>query len=216
VQEAREQQRSRSGRMGQEGSIRNMSAPGFLTFVRAWVRAPLEVGAVLPSGKALSRLITREIGPDTGRVIELGPGTGVFTRALLARGVRGSDLTLVEANPDFARLLRLQFPEVSVVCTDARALARSGLNREPLAGAVVSGLPLLNMSTRCVMSILAGSFACLRHGGRFYQFTYGLTCPVRRPLLDRLGLDAVRLGRTFRNFPPAAVYVLSRRSPEPM
>jgi len=203
-------------RVSQEGPIRIMSTPGFLVFVRAWVRAPLKVGAVLPSGKALSTLITREIGPDTGRVIELGPGTGVFTQALLARGVRSCDLTLVEANPDFARLLQLHFPEVSVVCTDARGLARSGLDREPLAGAVVSGLPLMNMSTRSVMAILAGSFTCLRPGGRFYQFTYGPTCPVRRPILDRLDLDAVRLGRAFRNFPPAAVYRLSRRSPEPV
>jgi phospholipid N-methyltransferase len=185
-------------------------------FVRAWARAPLQVGAVLPSGKALSELITREIGPDTGRVIELGPGTGVFTQALLARGVRHSDLILVEAHPDFARLLRLRFPEVSVLCTDASRLARNGLDRELLAGAVVSGLPLLNMSPRSVMTILASSFTCLQPNGRFYQFTYGPTCPVRRPILDRLGLDAVRIGRTFRNFPPAAVYRLSRRSPEPV
>jgi phosphatidylethanolamine/phosphatidyl-N-methylethanolamine N-methyltransferase len=188
-----------------------MSTPALLTFVRAWARAPRQVGAVLPSGKALSELITREIGPDTGRVIELGPGTGVFTQALLARGVRRSDLTLVEAHPDFAHLLQLGFPEVSVVCTDARRLARSGLDGEPLAGAVVSGLPLLNMSPRSVMGILAGAFTCLRPDGRFYQFTYGPTCPVRRPILDRLGLEAVRIGRTFRNFPPAAVYRLSRR-----
>jgi phospholipid N-methyltransferase len=180
-------------------------------FLRAWARAPLLVGAILPSGKDLSRLITCEIGPDTGRVIELGPGTGVFTQALLARGVRRSDLTLVEAHPDFARALQLRFPEVNVLCTDARRL-RSGLDGERLAGAVVSGLPLLNMSPRSVMAVLAGSFTCLQPDGRFYQFTYGPTCPVRRPILHRLGLEAVRIGRTFRNFPPAAVYRLSRRS----
>jgi phosphatidylethanolamine/phosphatidyl-N-methylethanolamine N-methyltransferase len=193
-----------------------MSASDILTFVRAWARAPLQVGAAFPSGKALSVLITREIGPDTGRVIELGPGTGVFTQALLARGVRPSDLTLVEAHADFARLLQLSFPQVSVLCADARRLAWSGLDGEPPAGAVVSGLPLLNMSPRSVMAILARSFAHLKPGGRFYQFTYGPTCPVRRAILDRLGLDAVRIGRTFRNFPPAAVYRLSRRAPEPV
>ncbi len=55
-------------------------------FFRAWMRDPLRVASVTPSGKALADLIVREIGPQTGRVIELGPGTGVFTRALLRRG----------------------------------------------------------------------------------------------------------------------------------
>jgi phospholipid N-methyltransferase len=181
-------------------------------FVRAWARAPLQVGAVLPSSKALSELITREIGPDTGRVIELGPGTGTFTRALLARGVRRSNLTLVEARPDFASLLQLAFPEVNVLCTDARRLPRTGLDGEPLAGAVVSGLPLLSMSPRTVMAILRRSFACLQPDGKFYQFTYGPTCPVHRHVLARLGLESVRIGWTFRNFPPAAVYRICRRS----
>jgi phospholipid N-methyltransferase len=182
-------------------------------FVRAWARAPKLVGAVLPSGDALARLITSEIGPDTGPVIELGPGTGVFTRALLARGVRPSDLTLVEAHPEFARDLERAFPNLHVLCTDARRLARARIAGGRPAGAVVSGLPLLNMSPRTVMGILVGAFAHLRPGGCFYQFTYGPVCPVRRPILDRLGLRADRIGRTLRNFPPATVYRLSRRQP---
>jgi phosphatidylethanolamine/phosphatidyl-N-methylethanolamine N-methyltransferase len=191
-----------------------VSASDVLRFLRAWAGAPLEVGALLPSGGALSELITSEIGPHTGPVIELGPGTGVFTRALLARGVVPSDLRLIEALPGFAHTLQLRFPGVSVLCTDARKLLRLQPDASRLAGAVVSGLPLLNMSPRSVMAILAGSFAHLRPGGSFYQFTYGWTCPVRRSILDRLGLEAVRIGRTLRNFPPATVYRLSRRSPE--
>ena len=190
-----------------------MSGSDIFAFARAWLRAPKQVGAVLPSGGALAELITSEIGPDTGPVVELGPGTGVFTQALLARGVKRSDLTLIEAHPDFARLLQLRFPGVGVLCTDARRLGRAQLAEVRPAGAVVSGLPLLNMSPRTVMGILAGSFARLRPGGSFYQFTYGPTCPVRRPILDRLGLQAARIGRTFRNFPPATVYRLSRRPP---
>src|SRR5512145_2917138 len=118
-----------------------MSASDIVKFARAWIRAPLQIGAVLPSGGALSRLITSEIGPDTGPVIELGPGTGVFTSALLARGVQPSDLTLIEADPDFVRLLQLRFPGIRVLCADASRLAEAQLASRP-AGAVVSGLPL--------------------------------------------------------------------------
>lgn len=188
-----------------------MAASDIMAFVRAWVKAPLQVGALLPSGGALSELIASEIGPHTGRVIELGPGTGVFTSALLARGVRRSDLTLIESHPGFALLLQRRFPEVCVLCADARKLVRIELDGS--AGAVISGLPLLNMSPRSVMAILAGAFTCLRPDGSFYQFTYGLTCPVHRRILDRLGLEAARVGRTLRNFPPAAVYRFSRRPP---
>jgi phosphatidylethanolamine/phosphatidyl-N-methylethanolamine N-methyltransferase len=168
---------------------------------------------VLPSGGALAELISSEIGPDTGPVIELGAGTGVFTQALLARGVRKSDLTLIEANPEFARLLELRFPGVRVLRTDARRLTQ--LKGGGLAGAVVSGLPLLNMPPVGVMAILARSFAHLRANGSFYQFTYGPKSPVPRRVLDRLGLQAVRIGWTVRNVPPASVYRFSRRPQEP-
>jgi phospholipid N-methyltransferase len=181
--------------------------------LRAWIGAPRLVGAVLPSGGALAELITSEIGPDTGPVIELGPGTGVFTEALLVRGVRRSDLTLIESHPDFARYLQLRFPGVRVVCADARRLPRPQLSEGQLVGAVVSGLPLLNMRPRSVMAILAKSFAQMQPCGSFYQFTYGPKRPVPRPILDRLGLDAARVGWTFRNFPPATVYRFSRGPP---
>jgi len=60
---------------------------------------------------------------------------------------------------------------------------------------------------------MAGAFAYMRPGGAVYQFTYGPRCPVSRPILDRLGLKAVRIGGTVRNLPPASVYRISRRKP---
>jgi phospholipid N-methyltransferase len=185
----------------------------FVRFVRTWVRAPLQVGAILPSGPALARLITSEIGPNTGPVIELGPGTGVFTRALLARGVRPSDLSLIELNPDFARNLQLQFPGMRVLCADASRLSEAGFDAGWKAGAVVSGLPLRAMPVQTIRGIMTGCFAYLRPGGAVYQFTYGWRCPVPAPIVDSLGLDVARIGRTLRNVPPADVYRFSRRSP---
>lgn len=190
-----------------------MTTTDTLSFFRAWVANPLQVAAITPSSAALADLITREISPDSAPVLELGPGTGVFTRALLARGLRECDLTLVEHGAEFANLLEHRFPAASVRWMDAARLAREDLFEGVPAGAVVSGLPLLSMKPRKVMGVLAGAFGCLRLGGAFYQFTYGPNCPVPRRVLDRLGLKAVRIGRALANVPPAAVYRISRRPP---
>ncbi len=183
-----------------------------LTFLRSWAAEPLRVGAIAPSGSALADLITRDIGPQTGPVIELGPGTGVFTARLLARGVTETQLTLVEYGSDFARLLQLRFPEARVMWMDAARLKTLAFEASHPPGAVVSGLPLLSLSVRKVISILDGAFHHLGPGGAFYQFTYGPRCPVPRPILDRLGLKASMVGRTLLNAPPAAVYRITRRT----
>jgi phosphatidylethanolamine/phosphatidyl-N-methylethanolamine N-methyltransferase len=161
----------------------------------------------------LAEVMSSEIAPGCGPVIELGPGTGVFTRALLARGVKECDLTLVECNTDFVPLLQARFPEARVLGKDAARLDPLDLRANEKVAAVISGLPLLAMSHRKVFAILAAAFGCLRRGGALYQFTYGLTCPVRRPYLDRLGLKATRVGCAIRNMPPATVYRISRRNP---
>lgn len=183
-----------------------------LTFLREWLSAPLRVGALAPSGATLARAITAEIGPETGPVIELGPGTGVFTRALLDRGVPERELALIEAGSEFAVMLETRFPEARVLWMDASRLRAVDLFGGGRAGAVVSGLPLLSMSPRKVIAILDGAFRHLRPGGAFYQFTYGPSCPISRPILDRLGLKASRIGRALANVPPATVYRIQRRS----
>ncbi len=182
-----------------------------LPFFRAWLDNPLGVAAVVPSSSPLAELITREISPEDAPVLELGPGTGVFTRALLARGVAESDLVLVETNPNFAQLLRFRFPDATILQSDATLLRHLPVGPETAVGAVVSGLPLLSMSPPTVLQILSGAFAHLRENGHFYQFTYGWRCPVPTRVLDRLGLTATRIGGVLANVPPASVYKLSRR-----
>lgn len=187
------------------------SCSDFVQFFRSWVSHPMRVAAIAPSSDSLARLMTRDIDALHGPVIELGPGTGVFTRALLARGVRECDLTLVEFGSEFVEALRSRFPTARVVQMDAAHLVQAELFADREVGAVVSGLPLLSMSPRKVAGIMSGAFTYLRPGGAFYQFTYGPRCPVPRPILDRLGLKAVHVGGTVRNLPPAAVYRISRR-----
>lgn len=173
----------------------------------------MRLGAIAPSSPALGRLITSEITPETVPVIELGPGTGVFTRALLDRGVPPERLLLVERMPDFAVMLRDRFPGVRVLAMDAAELGRAELFGGEAVRAVVSGLPFLSMPKGQVVGVLEGCFSHLAPDGAFYQFTYGARCPVPRRILERLGLQATRIGRTFSNFPPAAVYRFRRRTP---
>ena len=180
-------------------------------FLRAWADRPGQVAAIAPSGRLLAELITREITRETGPVLELGPGTGVFTRALLARGVRERDLTLIECREDFAGVLQGRFPEARLLCMDATRLARMTLGEGARPGAVISGLPLRKMPPKKVLSILGGAFAALRPEGCFYQFTYRPGSPIPHRILARLGLEATRIGAALWNVPPAAVYRLRRR-----
>src|SRR5712671_5384338 len=183
-----------------------------ISFFLEWLSAPLRVGAITPSSPRLAKAITAGIAAQDAPVIELGPGSGVFTRALLERGIPQARLALVERSAAFAGRLTVEFPEARVLCIDAMQLeARTAIGGER-AGAVVSGLPLLLMPAPAVATILAKAFECLRPDGAFYQFTYGLRSPVSRGVLDRLGLVAVRVGMVLRNCPPAFVYRIRRRT----
>jgi phosphatidylethanolamine/phosphatidyl-N-methylethanolamine N-methyltransferase len=178
-----------------------------------WARNPSGVGAVAPSGTALAKLITAEISSRTGPVIELGPGTGVFTRALLDAGIFPERLALIEYGSDFVRILQQRFPHVRVVWMDAARLGQMELFGRGEAGAVISGLPLLTMPPRKVMAILEGVFTHLRPSGAFYQFTYAPRCPIPKRILDRLDLRAVHRGTALANLPPANVYRIVRKRP---
>ena len=187
-----------------------MPAYDALSFLLAWAAAPFRIGSVTPSSSSLAALMTSDIGPETGPVLELGPGTGPFTRALLSRGVREEDLTLIESDPDFAALLMRRFPAARIFEMDAVGLRHLSLFPRPVAGAAISGLPFRLISPHKTLAILEGVFANLRPGGALYQFTLGRRCPFDQSLLDRLDLEVTRVGHTFRNFPPATVYRVAR------
>lgn len=187
-----------------------MSASDTLSFLMAWAVAPLRIGAVAPSGTSLGALMTMDINGSTGPVLELGPGTGPFTRKLLERGVAEEDLTLVEADRDFALLLRRRFPNARIVETDAAAMRDLPLYDRPVVGAAVSGLPFRLIAPRKAKAILEGIFATMRPGAALYQYTLGRRCPIDQTVLDRLDLQAERMGHTYRNFPPATVYRITR------
>jgi phosphatidylethanolamine/phosphatidyl-N-methylethanolamine N-methyltransferase len=178
-------------------------------FIRSWMEKPLATGAVMPSGRPLARAMAQCVDPDiAGPIVELGPGTGAVTAALIARGIAPSRLTLVEFNPTFCRLMRTRYPEATVVQGDAYALKRllGGLLREP-AAAVVSGLPLFTKPLKFRLRLLSDAFALLAPDAPFVQFTYALVPPIPR---NYSGARAETPERIWFNLPPARVWVYRR------
>jgi len=180
-------------------------------FLKSWLSHPMETGALAPSSTSLARLMTQAIDPARGPVLELGPGTGVFTRHILATGLPVHDLVLVEKHPDFVRHLRRQYPGVRIEQMDVTRM-RTGQHPGPAwrVQAVISGLPLLSMGAKAQLSVLQASPAFMQREAGFYQFTYHWRCPIPAPVLDHLGLVARPVGRAWRNLPPAWVFRIGR------
>ncbi|WP_211212339.1 class I SAM-dependent methyltransferase [Rudaea cellulosilytica] len=189
-------------------------------FFRQWLKNPLSIAALAPSGAQLAGLMTAELPAGASRVIELGAGTGVFTRTMLDNGIAPEQLLVVELNEELYEYLRTQFPTAHVVCGNACDLTSIVAEKEfASAGqvdAIVSGLGLLNMSRDLQLSIMRSAFDVLKPGGCFIQFTYSPKPPLPRELLDELGLSVRRGGFAWRNIPPASVFVFSRNRSEQM
>ena len=86
--------------------------PSFLNhFSSEAMTSALVTGAVTPSGRMLARTMAAYADPNvSGSVIELGPGTGPVTQALIQRGVAPERLVLVEYDPEFCKLLMIILP----------------------------------------------------------------------------------------------------------
>lgn len=181
---------------------------GAAAFLRSLLSDPLRTGAIAPSGRRLARAVAAEVDPSAqGCVIELGPGTGVFTRALLERGIAPQRLVLIEFNPEFCSLLATRFAGVRIIRGDAYEVARHAADAElGRPAAIVSGLPLLNRPMSDRAQLIA---AALELGGPdmpFVQFSYGIGPPVPPGATWRVSPAR----RVWLNFPPAAVWVYRR------
>ncbi|HMJ42438.1 MAG TPA: rRNA adenine N-6-methyltransferase family protein [Pseudolabrys sp.] len=177
-----------------------------MRFIRTWFENPLSTGAVMPSSKALARTMASYVDPQsTGPVIELGPGTGPVTEALVQRGVDPKRLILVEFDPDFCRLLRTRYPAATVVQGDAYRLKRllGDTVRDP-AAAMVSGLPLVTKPLRTRLRLISDALGLLAPGAPFIQFTYAMVPPIPKGLS---GITAKASDLIWLNLPPARVWV---------
>jgi phosphatidylethanolamine/phosphatidyl-N-methylethanolamine N-methyltransferase len=177
-----------------------------MQFIRSWMEKPIRTGAVMPSGRALARTMARYVDPESnGPIIELGPGTGPVTQALVQRGVDPARLVLVEFNPDFCRLLRARYPEATVVQGDAYRLRRTLENVVgDKAAAMVSGLPLMTKGLRTRLRLIADAVTLLQPSAPFIQFTYAMMPPIPKELSS---ISAKCSELIWLNVPPARVWV---------
>jgi phosphatidylethanolamine/phosphatidyl-N-methylethanolamine N-methyltransferase len=155
----------------------------------------------------LAREIAGQVDVDrAGLVLELGPGTGAVTQALLARGVREEQLVAIEQEASFTALMRTHFSSVAVHRGDALSFERF-IPKGSMVAAIVSGLPLLQFPMAARLSLLKRALACQSKGGRFIQLSYSWRPPV-------IPIPGTKVHKriVWRNLPPAHIWTYERSS----
>lgn len=180
-----------------------------VVFYKGWFSNPRRVGAIAPTGSVMAREMASVVRPDsTLPVLELGPGTGAITEAILERGVAPERLVSVERSEVFLAPLRRRFPGVRFVHGDAFDIARVvAAQRLELFDAVVSALPLLMAPVHRRVRFVEAVLDLLEPGRPLIQFSYKLGPPVpARPGRYEVSHTATVL----RNLPPARLWIYRR------
>jgi phosphatidylethanolamine/phosphatidyl-N-methylethanolamine N-methyltransferase len=178
-------------------------------FFKGWLDKPKTVGAIMPTSSITARRMASVIDPSSGLpVLELGPGTGVITRAILERGIPPENLYTIEYSEDFVDFLRMEFPDVNVIQGDAFDLDKTlGAFRDLKFDAVVSGVPLLNFPVARRIAYIEGILDRLPEGRPIVQLTYGPLSPVPP---GRGNYVVSHLDFVLRNVPPTQLWVYRR------
>jgi phosphatidylethanolamine/phosphatidyl-N-methylethanolamine N-methyltransferase len=181
--------------------------------LEAFVRKPTRTGAVLPSSRGLAELMTAGMGLDEARtVIELGAGTGVFTRLIGARVRTDAFVLAFEIDPALAGELKGAIPGVHIVNDSAERISEHlQAAGRTAADAILSGLPWAIFTRELQERLLSAVVEALRPGGRFATFAYvpAAYLPPGRRFRALLGGHFAQVETTpivWRNFPPAFVY----------
>ena len=187
-------------------------------FFKRLLKNPKALGAIAPSSPALSDFMCRHVEMSADMyVVEIGAGTGRFTRALLRYGVTPAQLYVVEMDPELCKFLTVHFPDVTVIEGDARHL-KEILPPHVIGNVstIISGIPLVNLSEKVQRRLVDACFSVLARAGQMLQFTYGPLSPLSS---RKLGLHKKRLGHVLWNFPPAAIWAYKRQEnfhPKPL
>lgn len=182
-------------------------------FFGKFITSPKTIGAIAPSSPALARLIVDLAGVKNARtVLELGPGTGAFTKVISAHLAPDAHFIAIEANPTLAVVLRKKMPAVRTVAGSAEHIRRI-MNTYHLteADCIVSGLPWAAFDSGLQDRILTAARDILRPGGKFTTFSYIHAQPMRqakrfRQLLEKTFRTVEKSPVVWKNLPPAFVY----------
>ncbi len=180
-----------------------------LKFFKGWIDEPKAVGSIIPTSSVTARSMASVINPQSGLpVLELGPGTGVVTRAILARGVEPENLWAIEFSPEFVEHLRSSYPDVNIIQGDAFDLdATLGENRGMQFDSIVSGVPLLNFQTPQRIRYVEDLLNRVPAGRPVVQITYGPLSPVPA---GKGNYTVEHFDFVLRNIPPAQLWVYRR------
>ena len=177
--------------------------------LRRMIAEPGRIGMVAPSSRALyKRMIRQALPEDLGKealIVELGPGTGVGTQLLLEQGILPEQILCVELDPGMQKCMAEKFPAVTTILGDATNLKAILGDKCGQVTAIISGIPLKNLSKKQATAIISACHAVLKPQGKIAQFTYGVS-----PSPAVLGLERKFGGFTLFNLPPAFVWVFTK------
>ena len=180
-----------------------------IRFFKSWIDKPKAMGAVLPTSNVTARRMASLINPASDDpVLELGPGTGVITKAILARGVRPAKLFSVEYTEAFIPQLKADFPEVNIIHGNAFQLDDVlGDMGDSRFDTIVSAIPLLNFPVAHRVALLNKLFDRLNPGRPIVQISYGPVSPIP-PDWETYSVEP--FDWMVRNIPPARLWVFRR------
>jgi len=188
---------------GSSGKSSLKKDPDWMLFMKRFLASPTRVGSIIPSSPFLAQKMIRKEDVDLCKnIVELGAGTGIFTKYLLDCKSNKCDLYVFEKDPQFAECLQTKFPYIKLYedAANLETMAQNGEIGQP--DLVVSGIPfaVLEMSLR--NKILEGVHEVLPEGGKFVTFQYSLDLLSD---LKRL-YKSVELEFVLLNIPPAVIY----------
>lgn len=180
-----------------------------LKFFKGWIDKPKAVGAIVPTSSVTSRRMASVIDTASGLpVLEVGPGTGVITKAILARGIEPENLCTVEYSANFVRHLRKLYPQVNVIEGDAFNLDDAlGDKRDTIFDCVISAVPLLNFPIERRVAYLEDLLDRIPAGRPVMQITYGPLSPIPA---GRGDYSVKHFDFIMRNIPPAHLWIYRR------
>lgn len=180
-----------------------------IRFFKGVMQGPKSVGAIMPTSSITAKRMASVVNPQSGLpVLELGPGTGVITKAILARGVKPENLVSIEYSEDFYDRLTQDFPGVNFIHGDAFDLPNSlGRFGGQTFDSVVSAVPLLSFPMPARVKLLEDLLNLLPPGRPVMQITYGPVSPIlAQP--DRYQIQ--HFDFIVRNIPPAQLWIYRR------
>lgn len=175
-------------------------------FFATWIRHPLKVGAIAPSSPSYcAEMVEQATTGLEGPILEIGPGLGVVTRALLEKGIAPDRITSIEYDADFARTLQQRFPLVDVICGDGLDLDTTlGHRAGEKFAAILFAVPIAHLGRPARQALFSDYIGRLKPGGNLTQLSYLPTAPVS-PLPGVFTVSSSRI--VWDNIPPARVWI---------